>query len=205
MLNEPILTYLLIGLNVAISLYAFTRMNSGAGDKFLFRPYEVSKGREYQGMVLSHFSHADGGHLIFNMLTLYFFGDDVEYGLGIPSMLLIYVAAGILSTLVVYNRHRSDPDYRCLGASDSITGILFAAIVLEPRNSIYFAFIPVPIPAPVFAIAYILLSTYFMQHGRGRLSHEAHLAGAFTGLLLAALLSPNGFGPLFDSIQSLLS
>jgi membrane associated rhomboid family serine protease len=205
------LTYLLIAINVVISLIAFTRMNSGQGgyvarrDMFLFTPFEVSIGVNYPGMVLSHFSHADGGHLLFNMLTLYFFGPVVQFGLGIPVMLLIYVAAGVLSTLVVYHRHRADPNYRALGASDSVSGILFAAIVLDPTMSIFFVFVPVPIPAPVFAIAYIVLSTYFMRHGRGNISHEAHLAGAFTGLLLAGLLSRDGFGPLLNSIQNLIS
>ena len=210
-MDGSILTYLIIGLNVVISLIAFTRMNNESGgyvarrDMFLFTPYEVSKGVNYPGMVLSHFSHADGGHLLFNMLTLYFFGPVVEFGLGIPVMVLIYVASAVLSTLVVYHRHRGDPNYRALGASDSVSGILFAAIVLQPGMSIFFAFIPVPIPAPIFAIAYILLSTYFMQHGRGNISHEAHLAGAFTGLVLAGLFSPNGFNPLLNSIRNLIS
>ena len=45
------------------------------------------------------------------MMTFYFFGPYVELGVGIPTMLLIYVASGILSTLVVYSRHRTDPNY----------------------------------------------------------------------------------------------
>lgn len=211
------LTYLLIGLNVLVSLIAFTRMNTAStqashggyategGSKFLFSPYEVSQGRNFEGMFLSHFSHADGGHLLFNMVTLYFFGEVVELGLGIPNMVLIYLASGILSTLVVYYRHRMDPNYRSLGASDSVTGILFAAIVVLPSMKVYFYFIPVGIPAPVFAIAYILLSTYFMQRGKGNIAHEAHLAGAFTGLLLAGFLSEEGFGPLLRSVQDLFS
>jgi hypothetical protein len=35
-----------------------------------FSPSEVSEGRNDQGMLLSHFAHADGSHLLFNMLTL---------------------------------------------------------------------------------------------------------------------------------------
>src|SRR5437867_396223 len=126
------LTYLLIGINVLVSLIGFSRMNSVAGHSmFLFSPSEVSAGRNYQGMLLSHFAHADGTHLLFNMLTLYSFGPVVELGLGALSMLLIYVSAGIFSTLFVYYLHRADPRYRALGASDSVTGIIFAAIVLQ--------------------------------------------------------------------------
>src|SRR5262249_7753700 len=200
------LTNLLIGINVLVSLIGFSKMNSVTGDSmFFFSPSEVSAGRNYPGMVLSHFAHADGGHLLFNMLTLYSFGPVVEMVLGPLSMLLIYVSAGIFSTLFVYYLHRADPGYRALGASDSVTGIIFAAIVLLPGMRIYFFFVPFPIPAPLFAVGYIVLSTYFMRRGRGHISHEAHIAGAISGLLLAGLLAPEGFGPLLERIQNLLT
>ena len=86
-----------------------------------------------------------------------------------------------------------------------MTGIIFAAIVLLPGMSGYFFFVPVPIPAPLFAIGYIPLSTYLMQRGSGHISHEAHVAGAISGLLLAGLLAPGGFGPLLHRIQNLLT
>ena len=200
------LTYLLIGINVIVSLIGFSRMNSGAGaSMFFFSPSEVSAGRNYQGMLLSHFAHADGAHLLFNMVTLYSFGPVVEFGLGAVNMLLIYASAGIFSTLFVYYLHREDPRYRALGASDSVTGIIFAAIVLLPGMSVYFFFVPVPIPAPLFAVGYIVLSTYLMRRGGGHISHEAHLAGAISGLLLSGWLSPGGFGPLLRRIESLLT
>jgi membrane associated rhomboid family serine protease len=200
------LTYVLIGINVLVSLIAFSKMKDGAaGSMFFFSPNEVSAGRNYQGMVLSHFAHADSTHMLFNLLTLYSFGPVVELRLGALSMLVIYVTAGIFSTLFVYYLHRADPGYRALGASDSVTGIIFAAIVLSPGMSIYFFFVPVPIPAPLFAIGYIALSTYLARQGGGRISHEAHLAGAISGLLLAGLLAPGGFGPLLRRIQNLLT
>jgi membrane associated rhomboid family serine protease len=200
------LTLLLIGINVLVSLIGFSRMNSMAGDSmFFFSPSEVSAGRNYQGVLLSHFAHADGGHLLFNMLTLYSFGPVVEMGLGSLNMLLIYISAGVVSTLFVNYLHRTDPRYRALGASDSVTGIIFAAIVLVPGTSIYFFFVPFPIPAPLFAVGYIVLSTYFMRRGRGHISHEAHIAGAISGLLLAGLLAPSGFDPLLERIQSMLT
>jgi len=203
---DLMLTYLLIGINVVVSLIAFSRMDSAAGaGMFFFSPSEVAAGRNYQGMILSHFSHADTSHLLFNMLTLYSFGPVVEFSLGAFNMLLIYIAAGICSTLFVYYRHRTDPRYRALGASDSVSGIIFAAIVLLPGMSVYFLFVPVPIPAPLFAIGYIVLSTYLMRRGGGHISHEAHIAGAIAGLLLAGLLSSDGFRPLLDRIQNLLT
>jgi len=181
-------------------------MNNMSGESiFFFSPSEVSAGRNYVGMLLSHFAHADGGHLLFNMLTLYFFGPVVEQILGSLNMLLIYVSAGIVSTLFVYYLHRADPRYRALGASDSVTGIIFAAIVLQPRMNVFFFYVPFPIPAPLFAVGYIVLSTYLMRRGGGYISHEAHLAGALSGLLLAGFLAPGGFGPLLERIQNMFS
>jgi membrane associated rhomboid family serine protease len=201
-----LLTFLLIGINVLVSLVGFSMMNRGAGaSMFFFSPSDVSAGRNYQGMVLSHFAHADGTHLLFNMVTLYSFGPVVEVGLGVQGMLLIYASAGIFSTLVVYFLHRADPGYRALGASDSVTAIIFAAIVLLPGMSVYFFIVPVPIPAPLFAVGYIVLSTYLMRRGGGHISHEAHLAGAISGLLLSGLLSSRGFGPLLRRIENLLN
>jgi membrane associated rhomboid family serine protease len=199
------LTLLLIGINVLVSIIGFSRMKRMEANMFFFSPSEVAEGRNYQGMLLSHFAHADGSHLLFNMLTLFSFGPVVELRLGALNMLLIYAAAGIVSTLIVYYLHRADPGYRALGASDSVTGIIFAAIVLLPGMNVYFFFVPVPIPAPLFAVGYIVLSTYFMRRGGGHISHEAHISGAISGLLLAGLLAPRGFGPLLRRIQSLLT
>ena len=200
------LTYLLIGISVLVSLVGFSRMNNMSGESiFFFSPSEVSAGRNYVGMLLSHFAHADGGHLLFNMLTLYFFGPVVEQILGSLNMLLIYVSAGIVSTLFVYYLHRADPRYRALGASDSVTGIIFAAIVLQPGMNVYFFYVPFPIPALLFAVGYIVLSTYLMRRGGGYISHEAHLANALSGLLLAGFLAPGGFGPLLERIQNMFS
>lgn len=172
---------------------------------FFYSPSDVAAGRNYAGMFLSHLSHANGVHLLFNMMTLYYFGPVVEEGLGPALMLVIYVISAILSTLVIYYRHRRNPGYRALGASDSVTGILFAAIVLLPGMDLLLFVIPVPIPAPLFAVGYVLISTFLMQRGRGFISHEAHLAGAFCGFVLAGLLSPNGFEPLLRRFHWYLS
>jgi membrane associated rhomboid family serine protease len=153
-------------------------------------------------MLLSHFSHGDGWHLFFNMLTLYVFGRVTEAGLG-PRMLIVYAAAGAAATLLIFLLRRNDAGYRVLGASDSVTAILFAAIVLRPEMSIQFLFIPVPIPAPIFAVIYVAYTSFLLDRGIGNVSHEGHLAGALTGLLLGGWLAPDHFGPLLERAQRL--
>ena len=209
-LHGQAVTYLLMAVSIAVSLYAFSQSQGGRPDeRFLFMPYEVSQGRNLSGMLLSQFSHGDAMHLLFNMLTLYFFGPVVEAarvdgGLGAAGMLAVYVAAAVGSTLLTFAIHRADPGYRALGASGAITGVLFAAIVLQPGMAVYFSFVPVPIPAPIFAVGYIALSLLAAQRGVGNVGHEAHIGGAITGFLLAGVMSPDGFGPLLAGFSRMM-
>jgi membrane associated rhomboid family serine protease len=199
-----LITYAIIALNVAISLWAFSvQKNRGDFRRFVFAPFEAARGRNLAGIFLSHFSHADIWHLFFNMLTLYIFGRVVEAGLGIH-MLTIYAASGLAATALIFLLRRNNPDYRVLGASGSVTGILFAAIVLNPEMSVYFLVIPVPIPAPLFAVLYIAYSTFLLDRQVGNVSHEAHIAGAVTGFLSAGLLYPYHFAPVIERVQRLL-
>lgn len=199
---EPILTYALIALNVAVSLWGFSSLRSGTFRRFVFAPHEVIRGRNLVGMLLSHFSHADAWHLFFNMLTLYVFGRVVEAGLG-PNMLLVYAVAGLAGNLLILLLRRNDSGYRVLGASDSVTSILFAAIVLRPEMSIQFLLIPIPIPAPIFAVLYIAYTSFLLDRGIGNVSHEGHLAGALTGLVLGGWLAPDHFAPLLERAHRL--
>lgn len=199
------ITEALIGLNLAISLWGFSVLKKGGVgfQRFVFAPFESARGRNLPGVLLSHFSHADLWHLFFNMLTLWIFGKVVESLLG-PHMLTVYAGAGLAATALIFLLRRNNPDYRVLGASGCVTGVLFAAIVLNPGMSVYFLVIPVPIPAPVFAILYIAYSTFLLDKGVGNVSHEAHIAGAITGFLLAGLLSPLHFAPIVERVQRLI-
>lgn len=196
--------FLLIGINVLISLWAFSSGRGSIQEKFLYVPYEVASGRNFAGMVLSNFAHADAGHLLFNMISLYFFAPVVEYFLGGLGLLVVYVVSGICAGIFVFLFHRRNPSYRALGASGSVAGVIFASIVLQPAMSLYMFFIPIPIPGPVFAIGYIFLSTYLMRRGGGGISHEAHIGGAAAGFVLAGLLYGPGYRPLFHRIAQLL-
>ncbi len=200
------LTIILIAINVAISMMAFSAFrNQNRPERFLFIPALVATGTNYAGMVLSHFSHADIGHLFFNMMTMFFFAPVIEQGLGTLDLLTIYVISGLSATLFTYYFHKRNQNYRALGASGSISGIIFASIVINPHMSIFFILVPVPIPAPIFAIGYIALSTYLMRKQFGNIGHEAHIGGALSGFLLAGVLSDQGYVPLLDRLTHLIS
>lgn len=198
------LTFALIALNVVVSLVGFNATGAKR-DQFVFIPYRFARGQNIVGMLLSHLSHADAGHLIVNMIGLYYFGPVVERRLGSAAFLLIYVLSGVVATTAIFLIRRHDPRFRALGASGSTAGVLFAAIVLQPTMSLFLMFLPVPIPGPIFAVLYIALSSFFMGRQGARVCHEAHVGGALAGLLIAGLLAPHGFAPLIRQISHLLS
>jgi len=190
----------LIVVNVVISLIGFRALQEEGGKRalsFLFVPNQVARGENGLGMLLAHFAHGGFLHLLFNMYALYSFGDPVLATLGPAKFLAIYVAAGLGSDLIVFALHKDDPSYRCLGASGSVFGIVMAAVVLDPRTSIAFVFVPIPIPGPVFMLGYAIIALFLIWRGhRGGISHEGHLGGAIVGAALTGVLSPQGLTPL---------
>ncbi|HEY6456937.1 MAG TPA: rhomboid family intramembrane serine protease [Steroidobacteraceae bacterium] len=156
----------------------------------LFRPYWFLPRRQYWTAVGSAFVHASLSHLLFNCLTFWFFAFPLERIIGTSRFLALYAAGLAASNVGTYFRHRREPDYACLGASGAILAVLFASIVYFPRQSIYILPIPLPIPAPLFAVGYLLYSYYAGRHPLGRINHEAHFNGALAGLAFVALTDP---------------
>ena len=200
-----------IAVNLIVSLFGFRALRGGGESTlnphdFLFSPYEVANGRNLLGWALCHFSHAGWLHLGFNMLAFISFVGGVIEVLGPWQMLLVYMVAGLGSDAVVYLLRKDDPNYRCLGASGSVFGVVMAAVVLDPTISVIFLFIPVPIPGPVFMLIYAAISVYLIsRRTQDGISHEGHLGGTLAGLVITALLAPRGLAPLGDWFLNLLS
>jgi Uncharacterized membrane protein (homolog of Drosophila rhomboid) len=169
-------------------------------ERSLFRPYWLTRRKEYATVVMSGFVHADLMHLIFNMMTFYFFAFQLERYIGTPRFIALYFAGLLISHAGTYYKQRRNPEYACLGASGAISAVLFAAIVYFPEQSLLILPIPVPIPAPLFAVGYLVYTYYASKHPHGRINHDAHLGGAITGLLFVALTEPRAYGYLMQSI-----
>jgi membrane associated rhomboid family serine protease len=179
-----------------IGLFANTKLI----DRSLFRPYWFLRRRQYDTIVLSGFMHADLMHLIFNMMTFFFFGFLLERAVGSTHFLLLYFAGLLVSHVGTYIKQKNNPEYACLGASGAISAVLFAAIVFYPEQSLFIIPIPVPIPAPLFGIGYLAYTWYAARNPQGRINHDAHLGGAITGLVYVALIEPGAFANLFANL-----
>jgi membrane associated rhomboid family serine protease len=167
-------------------------------ERSLFRPYWFLRRKQYATIVTSGLVHADLPHLIFNLITFYFFAFQLEKQIGGARFAALYLMALVVSDAGTYFKHRNDPDYASLGASGAISAVLFASIVYFPWQKLFIIPIPLPIPAPIFAIGYVAYSWYSARQARGRINHDAHLGGALFGLAFVAITDPGAYRQLLQ-------
>jgi membrane associated rhomboid family serine protease len=181
----------LLGIIVANVLISF----NGFNDSTFFRKYEfhigsIRSGEQFR-MFTSGFLHADVAHLAFNMISLYFFAPVVINYLSNFSFLIIYIGSLLFGSLLTLAMHKNDYSYRAIGASGAVTGIIYSAILLEPSMNLYLFFIPIPIPAYIFGIGYLLYSIYGMKAKNDNIGHTAHFGGAIGGFVLTIVKAPS--------------
>ena len=175
-------------------------------DYLIFYPPAVTRRNQWYRFITCGFIHADYGHLIFNMLSLYFFGDNVEtiFKLlfnesGTLLYVLLYVSALVVSLLPTYFKHKNSHHYRSLGASGAVSAVIFAGLVLVPSSEVFIFFIPIPIPGFIFAPLYLLLSFWMERKGNDNINHSAHIWGAIYGAAFVFVSCLSIGFPVFES------
>lgn len=184
------ITYVLIAVTVLVSWQAFEKRR--LYERLVLWPPGVERFRQYDRLLTHGFVHADWMHLLFNMITLYFFGRAVESVfsqlVGPVVFAFFYLSAIVVAILPSYLRHRKDSGYVSLGASGAVSAVLFAFVLVSPWSWIIVFVIPVP--AVVYAIAYVGYSYWMDKRGGDNINHSAHLSGAIYGLLFMLLMEP---------------
>ncbi len=186
------INWILIGITVLVSWQAFG--NPRLLDRLILWPPAIDRQKQYDRLLTHGFIHADWSHLLFNMLTLFFFGGVVERWFaseaGSFAYALFYLSAIVVAILPTYASHRHDARYRSLGASGAVAAVMFVFILLEPWSKIYIFFIPIGIPAVVYAVLYVGYSIWMDRRGQDNVNHSAHLWGAAYGVMVALLIEP---------------
>jgi membrane associated rhomboid family serine protease len=188
---------ILIIANIFFSYKGFTNDLFYEGYKFEVDKILINK--DYKRLVTSGFLHINWTHLIFNMISLYFFSG-IEGYLGPLRFLIIYfssmIGGGLLSLLI----HKNHGDYSSVGASGAICGIIFASIAVFPGFSIGFFGLPFSIPGWAYGLFYVLYAIYGIRSKKDNIGHEAHLGGALIGMVIALLMHPSAFAENYFAI-----
>lgn len=186
MKEAPYITYILIAANAAFSLYAFTKPLVIERYKFMVKA--ILQDRQWDRVITSGFLHNNYQHLFFNMLSLYFFGRAIEGAMGHWQFLVLYMGSLIFGDVLALLAHRNKPYYSAVGASGAVSGVIFAFVVIAPDATIYFFFIPMY--AWIYGIVYTAISILGARTGFGNIGHEAHLGGAFGGIVILLAFYP---------------
>ena len=157
-------TVSLVLITVAISMVAFSKQ--AVMNRLIFWPPAMQRG-QYDRFITHGFVHADGMHLLFNMITLFFFGSIIEqfYRQYLFEMgfVLFYLGGLIAAIIPSYLKHKQDYRWASLGASGAVSAVLFAYILFQPWKLIFVFFIPVP--AIIFAVLYVAYSIWSGKRG----------------------------------------
>jgi membrane associated rhomboid family serine protease len=188
-LRKPLVTYSLIGVNVLIFLLQYIFDFQGlifSKDSFL-----NSELQSFISLITYQFLHGGWGHLIFNLLFLYIFGDNLESSLGPRFYLLFYLLCGVGAALfeVYFDPYfGQDGPGLLIGASGSISGVLAGYALRYPKAKIltWVIFILfLEIRAAWFIGIWIASQFIFeiLTPGDGT-AYIAHIGGFIAGLIL---------------------
>jgi membrane associated rhomboid family serine protease len=174
-ISRPLVTYSLIGVNVAIFLVQFAAgVNAVAGDWGMW-PVGVAVNGEWWRLVTAAFLHGSFLHIAFNMYVLYALGPTLERILGHSRYLLLYLLAALGGGVASYVF--SDIRTVSVGASGAIFGLM-GALVVAGRRLRYDV-------TQVLILLGINVAIGFFSPG---VDWRAHLGGLVTGAVVAAIM-----------------
>ena len=185
--NLDIVVIIIIGANILMSLKGFNDFSFF--ERYKFHIGGIRRGEQVR-MVSSGFLHADTMHLFFNMFTLYIFAPVVLSFVGNIKFVIVYFGSLLVGNLFSLFFHKDEYHYSAVGASGAVSGIIYAAILFRPDMSLYLMFIPIPIPAYIFGIGYLLYSIFGMKKKIGNIGHDAHFGGAVGGYIITLIIAP---------------
>ena len=200
------ITIVIIVVTVLISFYSFNRRDIMA--RLMMNPYMIMHRREYYRVVTSGFIHKDHMHLLFNMFTLYFFGEYVErifdyvFGAAGPAyFVILYVSAIVVSDLTTLHKHKDNPRYNSLGASGAVSALVFVFILFLPLEELCL-YVFICMPGFILGALYIVYSYTQAKRNRDFINHDAHLFGAIYGVLFCVILYPSSITIFIEQISN---
>ncbi len=163
--------WFLIAVNILVFIFTLVRPEAVyflglTPAYFLQQPWTI---------VTNLFVHGGIGHIVVNMISLYFLGSFVLRLLGEKRFLLVYFLGGIIGN--VFYLFLGPPLIPGVGASGAIFALGGVLAIMAPKLPVFMFFIPVPIPLWIAIIVFLLISFF------PGIAWQAHLGGLLVGLV----------------------
>jgi membrane associated rhomboid family serine protease len=181
----------LLALNIVASMIAFQSRSFMEQNTFWIEA--IRDRSEWYRVFSAGFLHVAIWHLAFNMLTLYSLGPVMERVLGGIGLSIVYFAGLLGGHLWAYTQNRNDGDYRAIGASGAISGVILGFCLYSPFSLLSFFFV-VPVWGIIAGPAIIVISYFLAKREDRIIGHEAHLGGAVAGVIATLLVRPETLG-----------
>jgi len=169
--------FVIIGLNILVFLINNIAPKSIA--YMVLSPAYIMQYNWYWQFVTYMFAHGSISHILFNMLGLFFFGNQVERRMGSHEFLLFYLSSGILAGVFSFIVYRLTGQYYVylLGASGAVYAVLLAFATYFPHSTIYVMGI-IPVRAPLLVLIFTAIAVFSQVFNyRSSVAHLTHLAG----------------------------
>lgn len=128
--------------------------------------------------VTSIFLHASWIHILFNMISLFFFGIYLEQKISKQNYLFIFLLSGIIGNITFM--FLTPPDISGLGASGAIFGIMATLAILMPRAVVFVSGIPMPM---FIAVIFWFILNFLGLFSPSDIGYSAHLGGLLVGVI----------------------
>ncbi len=128
-------------------------------------------------VITSIFLHGSMGHILANMITLYFFGRYLYALVGQKKFLVVYFIGGILGN--IFYILLGPPLSIAIGASGAVFAVGGALAVIRPKLRVFVFPIPAPLPLWAAVIGGFLIISFFPN-----VAWQAHLGGLAFGLTI---------------------
>lgn len=193
--KKPVVTYILIVLNLMVFLYGVLHGNDELINMF-GNNYELVQNGEFYRLFTCMFVHADILHILFNMIALYSIGPVVERYYGKSKFLLIYLVSGLLGS--IFSGVFMTADSISIGASGAIFGLLGS---ISYFTYYYRATLQGILRGSIMPVIIINLVIGFLSSS---IDLSAHIGGLIGGILISMAIGIGDKHRKSDQINGLV-
>ena len=193
--KKPVVTYILIVLNLMVFLYGVLHGNDELINMF-GNNYELVQNGEFYRLFTCMFVHADILHILFNMIALYSIGPVVERYYGKSKFLLIYLVSGLRGS--IFSGVFMTADSISIGASGAIFGLLGS---ISYFTYYYRATLQGILRGSIMPVIIINLVIGFLSSS---IDLSAHIGGLIGGILISMAIGIGDKHRKSDQINGLV-